>query len=145
MCFKYLNFWGGGELGLRAYSLEKQTLYSRATPPVHFVLVILEMKVSQTLCPGWPQTSILPISASQVARITGTSHQCPAVTEFLFRKMHLFYFSFISVKAKPQTPFPHGASLTKNSPVSKKYCPRRYLCPVSPAWWECVIKNPLVS
>jgi hypothetical protein len=29
--------------------------------------------VSQTICLGWPQTSILPISASQVARITGRS------------------------------------------------------------------------
>jgi hypothetical protein len=26
-------------------------------------------------CPGWPQTKILPLSASQVARITGVSHQ----------------------------------------------------------------------
>jgi hypothetical protein len=42
-------------------------------PPVHFVLVILEMEVSQTICPGWPQASIFPISASQVARITGVS------------------------------------------------------------------------
>jgi hypothetical protein len=27
--------------------------------------------------PTWPQTVILPISISQVARITGLSHQCP--------------------------------------------------------------------
>jgi hypothetical protein len=26
---------------------------------------------------GWPQTAILPILASQVARITGVSHQRP--------------------------------------------------------------------
>jgi hypothetical protein len=38
------------------------------TPPVHFALVILEMGVSQTICPGWPQTLILQISASQVVR-----------------------------------------------------------------------------
>jgi hypothetical protein len=34
--------------------------------------------VSWTICLGWPQTSILPISASQVARITSVSHQPPA-------------------------------------------------------------------
>jgi hypothetical protein len=30
--------------------------------------------VSGTICPGWPQTSILPVSAFQVARATGVSH-----------------------------------------------------------------------
>jgi hypothetical protein len=32
--------------------------------------------VSQTICPGWLQTTILLISASWVARIIGMSHQC---------------------------------------------------------------------
>jgi hypothetical protein len=39
------------------------------------------------ICPGWPQASILPISAKQVARITGVSHPAPA---FFF-----FFFNFI--------------------------------------------------
>jgi hypothetical protein len=30
--------------------------------------------VSQTICLVWPQTSILMISDSQVARVTGVSH-----------------------------------------------------------------------
>jgi hypothetical protein len=30
-----------------------------------------------TICLGWPCSWILSISASQVARITGMSHQCP--------------------------------------------------------------------
>jgi hypothetical protein len=30
--------------------------------------------VSQTICPGWPQTLILLTSASQIARIIGMSH-----------------------------------------------------------------------
>jgi hypothetical protein len=34
----------------------------------------LEMRVSRTLSPSWPRTSILPISASRVALITGVSH-----------------------------------------------------------------------
>jgi hypothetical protein len=36
-----------------------------------------------TICPGWPQTLILPISDSQIARITGVSHQ------------HLAWFFFL--------------------------------------------------
>jgi hypothetical protein len=36
------------------------------------------MEVSWTICPGWPQTLILPISVSQVARITGVSCWCLA-------------------------------------------------------------------
>jgi hypothetical protein len=39
-----------------------------AIPPVHFAPHILEMEVSQTIFPGWPQTLILLISASQVAK-----------------------------------------------------------------------------
>jgi hypothetical protein len=30
-----------------------------------------------TICSGWSQTTVLLISASQVARITGMSHGCP--------------------------------------------------------------------
>jgi hypothetical protein len=30
-----------------------------------------------TICLGWPWTMILLMSASQVARIIGVSHQCP--------------------------------------------------------------------
>jgi hypothetical protein len=33
--------------------------------------------ISLTNCWGWLWTTILPISASQVARITGISHQHP--------------------------------------------------------------------
>jgi hypothetical protein len=40
------------------------------------------MGVSHTICPGWPQTSILPISASHVARVTGLSHQLQAREHF---------------------------------------------------------------
>jgi hypothetical protein len=34
--------------------------------------------ISQTIYPRWLQTVVLPISASQVARITSMSHWCPA-------------------------------------------------------------------
>jgi hypothetical protein len=44
---------------------------------VHFSVVTLEMGVSRTICPGWLWSVILLSSASQVARITGVSHQSP--------------------------------------------------------------------
>jgi hypothetical protein len=47
-------------------------------PPVYFYSGYFGDGVSQTICLGYPQTVILPISASQVARITGVSYQCPA-------------------------------------------------------------------
>jgi hypothetical protein len=31
-----------------------------------------------TIFPGWAWTSILPITVTQVAKITGVTHQCPA-------------------------------------------------------------------
>jgi hypothetical protein len=37
-------------------------------------LLLVEMGVSWSFCPGWPQTVILPISAFWVTRITGMSH-----------------------------------------------------------------------
>jgi hypothetical protein len=37
-----------------------------------------------TICLGWPQTVILLISASQVAKITGMSHWRLAPVFFLF-------------------------------------------------------------
>jgi hypothetical protein len=40
-----------------------------------FALVILEMGVSRTTCPGWPQTMIFLIPDTQVVRIIDVSHQ----------------------------------------------------------------------
>jgi hypothetical protein len=42
-----------------------------------------ETVVSQTICLDWPQTSILLILASQVARITGIRHQHPVSSSLL--------------------------------------------------------------
>jgi hypothetical protein len=49
------------------------------TPAQFFVIGFFWDRVSQTVCPDWLQTEILLISASWVARITGVSHQCPAL------------------------------------------------------------------
>jgi hypothetical protein len=46
---------------------------SWSTEKVSFLL-ILEMGVSQTIYSGWPRTTILVISAPQVATITCVSH-----------------------------------------------------------------------
>jgi hypothetical protein len=44
----------------------------------HHIHLLFEMGLQTFLCLGWPRTSILPISDSQVARSTGVSHQCLA-------------------------------------------------------------------
>jgi hypothetical protein len=41
----------------------------------HYAKLLVEMGVSQTICLGWPQTTVLLIS--QVAKTTGMSHQHP--------------------------------------------------------------------
>jgi hypothetical protein len=61
---------------VRASCLQSRHSTAWAIPPVHFALVILEIGVSWGL--SWPQIAILPISSSQVARITGVSHRCLA-------------------------------------------------------------------
>jgi hypothetical protein len=42
--------------------------------------------VSWNICLGLPQTMILPILASQIARITGMSHWCPELQECFWSK-----------------------------------------------------------
>jgi hypothetical protein len=51
----------------------------------------LEMGVSQTTCWGWHWGEVLPISASQVARIIGMSHWCLAF--FLVLRLQLRVFT----------------------------------------------------
>jgi hypothetical protein len=57
-----------------------------------FVLVILEMGVSKTICLDWPPTVILPILASQVNRIIGMSHRHLAL-----------YYIFINIVSTTKT------------------------------------------
>jgi hypothetical protein len=71
---------GGIRVWTQGFVLAKQVHYPLSISPIHFSLVILEMGVSWTICPIWPQTLILPMSASQVARITGVNHQCLAIS-----------------------------------------------------------------
>jgi hypothetical protein len=39
----------------------------------------VEMGSLKLFCPGWPGTTVLPFSASQVTKITGMSHQGPTI------------------------------------------------------------------
>jgi hypothetical protein len=59
------------ELGfeLRALSLQAGALAFESHVPFIFALVIFGDGISWTISLGWPQTTILPIWASQVARI----------------------------------------------------------------------------
>jgi hypothetical protein len=74
---KELVFFGGGVRGtrveLRTWFLQGRHSTS-ATPPVHFALVMLKVEFQELFCPGWLQTAVLLISASQVATIIGVSH-----------------------------------------------------------------------
>jgi hypothetical protein len=58
-----------------------------ATPPILFCEGFFQDRVSQTICPGWLQTTILLISASWVARIRGVSRQGLAWITFWFIDM----------------------------------------------------------
>jgi hypothetical protein len=64
-------------------------------------------RVSWTICHGWLQTSILLISASWVARITGVGHWCPA-------RFFIFYLFFQCLEWSPGS----GACLACPMPLS---------------------------
>jgi hypothetical protein len=66
-----------------------------ATPPALFLWRVFWDRVLWTICPGWPRTVILLISASWVARITGMSHWHLAY-ECIFLNLK-FYLIMINV------------------------------------------------
>jgi hypothetical protein len=53
------------------------------TPPALFCERFFWDRILWTICIGWLQTVILLISVSQIARIIGVSHQCPAKAFFM--------------------------------------------------------------
>jgi hypothetical protein len=68
---------------LAKQALTKQALYNLIHTSSPFWHAYFGDGVSQTICPGWPRTAVIPISVSQVARITGMSQQCPVDICFL--------------------------------------------------------------
>jgi hypothetical protein len=66
---------GGSRVWTLGFALLKQSLEPHLQSI--FCSAYFGDGVLGTICLGWPPTSLLPISASQVARITGMSHRCP--------------------------------------------------------------------
>jgi hypothetical protein len=93
--FFFLLFFFFFLVGLR-FELRASRLHSHstawATPPVYLSWLFWSGFL-WTVCPGWPQTAILPISASQVARITGMSHHCLANTHSFIKAVTDFISS----------------------------------------------------
>jgi hypothetical protein len=70
-------------LELKAFTLSHSTS--------HFLWWVFRDRVSQTLCPGWLRTTILLISASWVATITGVSYWHLAKNKFfIIQELHDF-------------------------------------------------------
>jgi hypothetical protein len=90
------------ELGfeLRVLCLQCRCSTAWVMSPVHFALVILEMKVLWTICLGCPWTIILLVSVSQLARITGVSNLAPC------QKKCLFFTVLKSYDPIPHCPYP---------------------------------------
>jgi hypothetical protein len=82
---------GGSGVWIQGFSLAKQTLYhlSHTCSPFLFML-FWRWGVSRTICPDWSWSISLPISASQVSRITGVSHQCLTCVGYLWDKVLLY-------------------------------------------------------
>jgi hypothetical protein len=70
-------FWWIWTVWTQGFTLAGQMLYHLSHTCSPFCMVIFGDGVLWTIYPGWSQTTILEISASQVARITGMSHQAP--------------------------------------------------------------------
>jgi hypothetical protein len=69
------SFLGGIGVWTQSFTLAKQVLYHLNHTFSPFLLwSSFGDSVWRTVCLGWSQTTILPISASQTARITGMSH-----------------------------------------------------------------------
>jgi hypothetical protein len=84
LVYTFFFFFGGTGVWTQGFVLakqvlEKQVLYYLSHISSLFCSGYLGDGFSQTICLGWPWTTILPISASQVIRITGMSYWCSAI------------------------------------------------------------------
>jgi hypothetical protein len=85
-CRVLQNLW----LTLRYWGLNSGPI-PWTTPLALFCLFFFWDQICQTICSGWLWTTILLISASCVARLTGMSHQCPALFCFGFGFLRLVW------------------------------------------------------
>jgi hypothetical protein len=68
-------FFGGTGVWTQGFPKAKQELYCLSHTSCPLCSGNFGDGAFWTICLGWPQTMILLISASQIARITGVSHQ----------------------------------------------------------------------
>jgi hypothetical protein len=95
--FIYWVIFGRTGVWTEALVFAKLVLYHLSHASSPFCSGYFEDGAWRTICLSWPQTWILPISASQVIRITGMSHQCPADQNYLvithtFHPLPQFFF-----------------------------------------------------
>jgi hypothetical protein len=64
----------------------------------HSIQSLAEMESWKLFCLGWPQTVILLISASHVARITGMSHQHLTCVLFSFRAWNISFHALLAFR-----------------------------------------------
>jgi hypothetical protein len=69
-------YFGGTGIWTQGCKLAKKVLYSLSHASNPFCSAYFGDGVSRAICLDWPWIEILPISASQVDRITGVSHWC---------------------------------------------------------------------
>jgi hypothetical protein len=70
LAFLFL-FFGGTRVWTQGFTLAKQALYRLSNTSSPFCSGYFGDGISQTICMGWSWTVILPVLASQVARIIG--------------------------------------------------------------------------
>jgi hypothetical protein len=132
----------------KALCLQSRHFKTWATFPVHFAPVILKMGISWTICPGWPWTMILLISASQVVRITSVSHQCTflIISFYFLDNIHehsyfilLFNCFWTGYCYVPQV----DLKLTISLPLPLEHWNYRYVSPCPSKsfqfWWVIII------
>jgi hypothetical protein len=72
--FLLTYFFGGNEIWTQGLHLQCRCSTAWTMSPSPLCSGYFGDGVLRTICPRWPQTTILPISASQTARITSVSH-----------------------------------------------------------------------
>jgi hypothetical protein len=87
-----LVFFHGAGDWTQGFMLTKQVLYCFSLTSSPFCSGYFGGGVWKTICPGWLRTTILLISASQVARLTGLSYWCLAMVYFL-SNLHAWLFT----------------------------------------------------
>jgi hypothetical protein len=116
-CFlgKYSTIWatlpaffflvGSTWVWIQNLELARQVLYhlSHCVSPFCVYVGYFQVGVLQTICPGWPLTSILLISASWVARITSISHQQLAFLFTCFLDRVLCFYLGLALDLNPPT------------------------------------------